>query len=222
MVSLIQEIRSQRVMDPDHAATIKRIAESVHDSVASGGVARYRDQGREDAHVRVLFHSHCPELSDSLKEWDSLCLNEPGAQQKAMQAIYDNAWSMWFSREGGWYTGPIIKHAQEFVQRGIDRDPNIPNEPQFVVRDNLVTQGNHGRGSVIHELDGDDILNGGRYVDQLKSWVLDTNNLQEVEDWRRQRVRRAQVQEHLTRELQLIMYASSLSRSRCGADCRAY
>ena len=219
VLSLVRELRSQRAMDPEHAAALKRIATSLHDSIMTNGEAIYRDGDRMDDIIRTRFLDHHRELVPELKEWESFKGREIAARATANEAIYHDGVARWLSTDG-WSFGTIISYAQSYVERSVDQE-YATEQPKFSVVGETVVQGQNS-GSVVRWLSNADADKGDEYVAQLQAWVLDMSKLDTVGKWRQIQNCRREVRASLLQELQEVMHAPKLKQSRCGNGCRAY
>ena len=111
---------------PEHVAKIRKVAESVHDSLHNGRSRHpitYSDGVREDEFLKEMFQGHCPgNVASLLDEWDQIGLDIPKVESENLariQAEVTKQIRSAFPADEGWYTGTIIQQATAHLQRRI-------------------------------------------------------------------------------------------------------
>jgi len=109
---------------PEHVAKIRRIAESVHDSLGNGrnrGAIEYSDGVRSDEVLKEMFQGHCPKgITALLGEWDQVGRDIPATETDAitqMKGQVAQEVRSGFPQDRDWFTGTIIDHAAGYLER---------------------------------------------------------------------------------------------------------
>lgn len=219
IVALSRQIWLQGAMTPEHADQIKRVATAIHDSILANGDAVYRDGDRTDDVIRARFLDHSPEIASHLVEWESFRGREAARRAAAFQTIHHEGVRRWLPASG-WSCGTILSYAQVYVERSVDQE-YATEQPAFSVVGDTIVQGN-GAGPVVLWLNTSNAGSASDCVAELQSWVLDMSRINDADEWRNLRRRRRELRTLLLQQLQEVMHATRLKRSRCGKACRAY
>jgi hypothetical protein len=109
---------------PEHVAKIRKVAESVHDSLHNGRSRHpiaYSDGVRDDEFLKEMFQGHCPgNVASLLDEWDQVGLDIPKVESEniaRIQAEVTDQIRSAFTPEDGWYTSTIVQQATAQLER---------------------------------------------------------------------------------------------------------